>query len=781
MNVFAVDLLAKLTVLVVFGLTLKALMRNMPASLRYGVLLATLGASVALPVLMSVSPAWEIRVLPANSASDTGNATATPRSERANEQERTTVGRISTTQSIIGPPVRSSVARDTARVPSQASLFLIWLLGTIAVAGWLASGHLRLRKIALNSVKLDATEWTTVFDTEKRKAEVDRPVVLLCSPDVNTPITWGVFQPMVVLPEEAVGWTEEHRRVVLAHELAHVARKDARSQLFAGVVCAMYWFHPLVWLVERKLRAECERACDDRVVASGTPGSVYAAHLLEVARSARSFGGPGFLSVAMARTSQLEGRLLAVLNDSNRRDSLSRWQKGTITAVAMILVSVLSAFLPIARENPAVAPAIIEASAPSISPPSMPVPSIAEPRAAEPGVKPATVPAVLPDSIFSESVNAQPGGTLLLDFPTTGATITVSGWDESRVQVLGTLGGKNWRSTETTLQTVAEGVRLRTVYTGGSGQTSFSNSFDIRVPRRYSVRLKSAGGGITILGLTGIFNGNTGGGEIEIRNTRGEIDLHTGGGEVHVTNSALNGNISTGGGAVRIEGNDGDLQGDSGTGDVINSTTTNSRGGTVTTNRGSRTTTGAITSIVGDAPESAASFGRNGTQIRRSGGSVNLDDAPNGARLITGGGPIRIGRSAGEVYASTGGGNIEIGPARGSVIASTGAGDVTVVFSGGGLHAADITSGLGQVILVLPDNFSGTLELESAYTNNFSRKTAIHSDWPLEATETTDWDASVGTPRRYVRGRKAFGNGAGIIRVRTVNGDVIVRRGSDTR
>ena len=126
-------------------------------------------------------------------------------------------------------------------------------------------------------------------------------------------------RPIILVPEDALDWSEAHRRVVLRHELAHVARGDALSQLVAGFVCALYWFHPLVWMVERRLRAECERACDDRVVSLGTPAADYAAHLLEVARSARSFGAPGFLSVAMARPSQLEGRLLAVLNESERR------------------------------------------------------------------------------------------------------------------------------------------------------------------------------------------------------------------------------------------------------------------------------------------------------------------------------------------------------------------------------------------------------------------------------------------------------------------------------
>src|SRR5436190_22338595 len=136
----------------------------------------------------------------------------------------------------------------------------------------------------------------------------------------------------------------------MRHELAHVARRDSLAQLVARLVCTLYWFHPLVWIAERRLRAECERACDDRVVSLGTPATEYASHLLEVARSARAFGAPGFLSVAMARPSQLEGRLLAVLNGSRRRVGASRVARAVAFVVAALAMLPLAAFRPVAKD-----------------------------------------------------------------------------------------------------------------------------------------------------------------------------------------------------------------------------------------------------------------------------------------------------------------------------------------------------------------------------------------------------------------------------------------------
>jgi hypothetical protein len=162
--------------------------------------------------------------------------------------------------------------------------------------------------------------------------------------------------------------------------------------------------------------------------------------------------------------------------------------------------------------------------------------------------------------------------------------------------------------------------------------------------------------------------------------------------------------------------------------------------------------------------------------MNSAGGAISLRAAPDGARVTTGGGAIRIGPSGGEVYALTGGGNIDLGPATGSVEAHTGAGEVTIELKGADDHSVDVTSGLGPVTLILPRDLNATLNLETAYTENLGHKTRIESDFPLQTTETPNWDAREGTPRRYVRARQTVGRGGPVIRVRTVNGDIVIKR-----
>ena len=82
------------------------------------------------------------------------------------------------------------------------------------------------------------------------------------------PMAWGLLRGQIMLPAEAVDWSEEQVDAVLLHELAHLRRRDPLSLLAAHLVRSIYWFHPAVWAVAWRLRVERERACDDLVLES---------------------------------------------------------------------------------------------------------------------------------------------------------------------------------------------------------------------------------------------------------------------------------------------------------------------------------------------------------------------------------------------------------------------------------------------------------------------------------------------------------------------------------
>jgi hypothetical protein len=160
--------------------------------------------------------------------------------------------------------------------------------------------------------------------------------------------------------------------------------------------------------------------------------------------------------------------------------------------------------------------------------------------------------------------------------------------------------------------------------------------------------------------------------------------------------------------------------------------------------------------------------------IQKAGGDVDLERAPSGAEIRTGGGEILVGEGTGMVRAQTGGGNVTIGPINGSIEATTGAGTLRVSLTDPS-GSVRLETGNGAAIIELPAGFNGRFELETAYTRNHER-TRIESPWDLNRSETTEWDASYGTPRKYVRATGRVGNGPGVIRVTIVNGDITIRR-----
>jgi hypothetical protein len=192
--------------------------------------------------------------------------------------------------------------------------------------------------------------------------DVRWPIGVAVSDLTTTPIVTGIWRPLIVLPRAVSEWSSARLRAVLLHELAHIKRCDCLTQTLARLICAAYWFNPLVWIATRRLRIEQERACDDFVLASGTKASEYAAHLSGIARGLQRarLSALATASLAMARSSQVESRLMAILDPTIQRSS-APGARAVAAAMVLLVVIPLSAL----QLRPAGAKAAV-ADAPSI-------------------------------------------------------------------------------------------------------------------------------------------------------------------------------------------------------------------------------------------------------------------------------------------------------------------------------------------------------------------------------------------------------------------------------
>ena len=252
----------------------------------------------------------------------------------------------------------------------RGMLVLIWICGSLVCFVRMAVVILRLHALIRRAVRVESIPIGSRLRWLCRDLGIRTEVTVLASNEIDVPIAADILDPKIVLSAESATWDETRRTYVLCHELAHIKRLDALTQFISGIAAGLYWFNPLVWIAVRAARLERERACDDYVLAHGTPASDYARELLEIVSSLHR--PQPAAALAMARRSQLEGRVLALLNPKIRHSMLRRGPAGAL------IVGVIAVALPLtaaklherAPESPtasSIAPATAVAKAPASS------------------------------------------------------------------------------------------------------------------------------------------------------------------------------------------------------------------------------------------------------------------------------------------------------------------------------------------------------------------------------------------------------------------------------
>jgi HEAT repeat protein len=268
--------------------------------------------------------------------------------ERAKDVVRTSIAtddKASSRDRAASPVVPAKSAARFELPGLTGLLAAIWMAGVLVVLGRLVIGLIVTSVVARRGVPLDGRAWNLMLNRVRARLGIQAPVRLVSSRHAKVPYTCGVVSPTVVLPDEAEDWSDERRRAVLLHELAHFSRGDMIAHLLSQLACALHWFNPLVWLGARRLRSESERACDDLVLRAGTTPSEYAGHLIEIVRTVGRSWTP-IVALPMARRSEFEGRLLAILEPGVKRHGL------TPAAVTFVVLAVALTAVPLAAMGP---------------------------------------------------------------------------------------------------------------------------------------------------------------------------------------------------------------------------------------------------------------------------------------------------------------------------------------------------------------------------------------------------------------------------------------------
>ncbi len=338
------SILLKATVFLAVTLVALRLVPRARASLRHVILAAMFGVLMMLPLAAIFAPPIAVTV-PMTSV-----APSTFHPNMADPE----------------PAVKRIIGeREYSRTRPTASRPISW--SAIVRGGWLVGAVFFLVPVAISliqsrRVRRNGLPWTDgepLVRALATAAGFERRVWILLHKETPVPMTFGFAHPTIVLPPDAAEWSPDDIRHALVHELEHVCRADWPTHLMARVVCAMYWFHPLIWVGWRHLCLESERACDDAVLRSGDR-TAYADQLVRLARRLLNSGAKPALSIVSR--GDLARRIVAVLSATQSRGHVGTPGMVAITLTALALLIAISPLRVSARFSDATPSASIRSA-----------------------------------------------------------------------------------------------------------------------------------------------------------------------------------------------------------------------------------------------------------------------------------------------------------------------------------------------------------------------------------------------------------------------------------
>jgi beta-lactamase regulating signal transducer with metallopeptidase domain len=298
------------------AVVLRALRIRSPR-LAHGAWTAVIVVMVLLPVFVALGPAFAIPVLPSHTADavlapDAGDiAPAKPRNV----------------------PMAATRATDPAQagVTWRAAVMAVYLAGVAILLMRLAIGLRRARAIRHGAIEA---------------------LGRLTHASCVTPMTIGIIAPAIVLPPDWAEWNGVELSAILAHEEAHVRRRDPLVAAVALVNRAVFWFHPLAWWLHREISRLSEQACDAVVIASGHDGDVYSTCLVRFARRAHNAGGRLAPLATMMPGAGLPERLRKLAHPQAASPSGLRLACAALACAALVAVCAAAAPTAAPLQNP---------------------------------------------------------------------------------------------------------------------------------------------------------------------------------------------------------------------------------------------------------------------------------------------------------------------------------------------------------------------------------------------------------------------------------------------
>ena len=292
---------------------------------------------VIVPLLWLYGPKLTLAILPPqaeqNSMTQPFETIASPATQLAVEPEPVWMKDEPVNESPITPQA-AEFATELRPFPFKPVIAAVWLCGLVLMLLRLTVGWLQLQRFSHRTVRI----------SDEQSLAIPHPntAQLRVSSDVISPVCYGLLRPVILLPCDSMekgDWQE--LQMILAHEQAHIERRDCLTNLFQRLVKAVFFFHPCIWWTSRQLTQQREQICDNHVLTAGDTVEAYTALLVDVAE--KWTAAPYLRTVALTEGSLLQ-RIRTLLDPQQHR--LTRLTLTSIIAsilMATVLISLCTA------------------------------------------------------------------------------------------------------------------------------------------------------------------------------------------------------------------------------------------------------------------------------------------------------------------------------------------------------------------------------------------------------------------------------------------------------
>ena len=219
---------------------------------------------------------------------------------------------------------------------------LLWIVGVVFSLLRLGWGAFGLHKLRKNARLIDSGPFRELLETLKTRMDIRRPVTLATSSHVQTPISLGVWRPVILLPNQLRTDNLEKLKLAFIHELAHIRRYDALINWCQQIFGAFCFFHPLFRLASRHLTQAREQLCDNWVIQQSDKRGEYAAFLAGSLETATSNGIARAVSLAVIPTKySVMRRINMILEPRNTIKTKLSCKTASIVMLAGLLTILL--------------------------------------------------------------------------------------------------------------------------------------------------------------------------------------------------------------------------------------------------------------------------------------------------------------------------------------------------------------------------------------------------------------------------------------------------------